>query len=352
MNRASILPVIMSGGAGTRLWPASTEHKPKQFHALAGAASLLQDTALRVRGPGCLSPLIVCGAGHCDLVTEHLRAAGVEPSAVLAEPMPRNTAPVAVAAALWAKAHVPGALVLLMPADHVIGDAAAFNQAVERAASRAREDIVTFGIPPAAPETGYGYIKAGAELAPGVRRVERFVEKPSAEVAARYLAEGRYSWNAGIFLYDSDLMLAEARRLAPEVVAAVSEALASATNEGGAITLDAAAFARAPAVSVDVAIMERTDRAAVAPCDIGWTDIGSWSELWSRGDKDASANHSRGDVEALDAEGCLLWSSGPSISVIGVSGLIVVATPEAVLVLPKSRAQDVKQIVERRRGRS
>jgi mannose-1-phosphate guanylyltransferase/mannose-6-phosphate isomerase len=313
---------------------------------------MLQDTAERVHADGFLAPLVIGNHRHGAEVIAQLAEIGLAPAAVLLEPFGRNTASVGVVAAEWAKRHAPGALVLLMPADHVITDAEGFRAAVAHAAEAATDRIVTFGITPAGPETGYGYIQSGEALYDGVFTVRRFVEKPERAVAEGYLAEGGYSWNAGIFLYHPALFLAEASRLCPDVVRFATAALDAATDTGSGWLLDADTFATCPSEPIDIAVMEKTDKAAVMPCDVGWADIGSWSELWRHGARDEADNHTRGDAVVLDSEGSLLWSDGPSISVVGVSDLIVVATAGHVLVLPKDRAQDVKKIVEQWKSRS
>ena len=350
MNSSTkVLPVIMSGGSGTRLWPLSTEDKPKQFHALASELSMIQDTASRFSDGGVLTfrpPVIICNRRHGALARTQLNAMGIEPAAVIMEPFGRNTACVAAMAAQWAKDHAPDALVLLLPADHVIADPEGFRRIIAKAAAGAQDHIVTFGIEPQGPETGYGYIQQGEPLYDGVFRVARFVEKPDQATAERYIAEGGYAWNAGIFLYAPETLLAEAQTCCPAIKTAALAALASAARDGVFIDLDAETFAVCPSEPIDTAVMEKTDKAAVAPCDIGWADVGSWSELWRHGPRDADENFVKGDVLAIKTEGSLIWSDGPSVSVIGASDLIVIATAEHVLVLPKHRAQDVKKIVD------
>ena len=340
----------MSGGAGTRLWPVSTEEEPKQFHAFASQLSLLQDTIERLSGEGFLDPLIICNERHEGIVASQFSALGRAPSGLILEPFGRNTAAVAVVAALWAQRHAQGSLILLAPADHVVGRPDLFKSIVHEATSLAEEHIVTFGISPSGPETGYGYIQSGRTLSASISTVERFVEKPDRPTAESFLAEGGYSWNAGIFLFSPARLLAEARQLCPEIVAASQEALELGECRHGALHLAPSAFSSCPSLSIDVAIMERTGIGAVARCDIGWADIGSWSELWRHGPLDQDGNNRRGDTVSIESGGSLLWSSGPSISVIGVSDLMVIATPDHLLVLPKSRAQDVKQIVQARRS--
>ena len=315
-------------------------------------ATMLQDTAERARAEGFLAPLVICNHRHGAQVIEQLAEMGLASATVLLEPFARNTAPVSVVAAEWAKRNAPGALVLLMPADHLMANAGGFREAVAHAARATKERIVTFGITPSGPETGYGYIQSGEPLYEGVFSVRRFVEKPEREVAETYLANGGYTWNAGIFLYHPAPFLGEANRLCRGLVEAATAALDTATDTGSGWLLGAAAFADCSAESIDVAVMEKTDKAAVMPCDVGWADIGSWSELWRHGARDEAGNHARGETVVLDSHGSLLWSDGPAISVVGVSDLIVVATAGHVLVLPKDRAQDVKKIVERWKTRS
>jgi mannose-1-phosphate guanylyltransferase/mannose-6-phosphate isomerase len=344
-----VLPVIMSGGSGTRLWPLSTEDRPKQFHALASELSMIQDTALRFTGGETvtfLPPVLICNHRHGELAKAQMNALDIQPAAVILEPFGRNTACVAAVAAHWAVEHAPDALVLLLPADHVVNNPVGFRGAIQAAVAAAGDHIVTFGIEPTGPETGYGYIQRADALDEHAYAVTRFVEKPDRETAERYLQHGGYYWNAGIFLYAPQILLDEAEKYCPEIKAAAVAALNAGMHEGPFIALDKAVFATCPSEAVDVAVMEKTDKAAVVPCDIGWADVGSWSELWRQGPLDADGNFSRGEVLLLDSDNSLVWSNGPGVSVIGVSDLIVVATSEHVLVLPKHRAQDVKKIVD------
>jgi mannose-1-phosphate guanylyltransferase/mannose-6-phosphate isomerase len=355
LSRPRVVPVIMSGGSGTRLWPLSTPERPKQFHAFNSDASMIQETAARTWGEGpveFLPPLVVCADRHCDLVQDHMAEAGIAPSAVVLEPVPRNTAPVAVIAAKLAAEMHPGALVLLVAADHVIADRDGFVAAVARSAETARDYIVTFGITPSRPETGYGYIQCGEPLAEGVFKVARFAEKPARAVAEAYLAEGGYSWNAGIFLFAPDTMLAEMANTRPDILEAALDALAaSPRSDKGVIALDPVRFAACPSESIDYAVMEKTQVAAVAPGEFGWADIGSWSELWRLGPHDADGNRLRGDVLALDSRGSLVWSDGPTVAVLGLEDMVVVATGDAVVVAPKARAQEVKDLLARLKDR-
>ena len=350
-----IVPVIMSGGSGTRLWPLSTDARPKQFHALAGARTMLQETALRLSGgdDGIVfhPPVVICNRSHERLVEAQLAEAGVTPLAIVLEPFGRNTAAVAVTAARMAQTLKPGALALLLPADHVIADPNAFRAAIARGA-RTPGRIVTFGIAPTGPETGYGYIQRAEPLAEGVYAVARFAEKPKLELAQAYLAEGGYDWNGGIFLFSPEVMLAEMAAHRPDIHACAVEAVDAAGRDGAFVRFDDERFLAIPSESVDIAVMERTQLAAVTPCDVGWADVGSWSELWRLGGKDGQDNLVRGDAVALDTHGSLVWSDdGMEVGVVGLTDIVVVATAGAVVVLPKGRAQEVKMIVERLKAR-
>jgi mannose-1-phosphate guanylyltransferase/mannose-6-phosphate isomerase len=345
----------MSGGSGTRLWPLSTDKLPKQFHALGAEQTLIQDTIGRLRASDLLDPLdpiLICNRRHADVVEAQLATLERGASALVLEPFGRNTAPVAAIAALLAQAADPDALVLLMPADHLIADGAGFSATIARAAPIAHDHIVVFGVDPTAPETGYGYIEGGDVIDGQVRKVVRFAEKPDLETAEAYLASGRYLWNAGIFLFSPAVLLAEMERLAPQVLQASREALDKANRSGVVIDLDDAAFAACPSISIDYAVMERTDRAAVAPIGVDWADVGSWSELWRLGPRDAQGNFQRGETLLIDTEGTLIWADSKTVGVIGVRDLIIVQTDEAVIVLPRSRAQDVKLLVEQVKARA
>jgi mannose-1-phosphate guanylyltransferase / mannose-6-phosphate isomerase len=347
---APIAPVIMCGGAGTRLWPASTESWPKPFCAFAPGPTLFQAAVLRVAGadaPGFLAPIVICGGAHRGLVEAQLAQIGVAPAAIVLEPCARGTAALAAVACRVAGERHPGANVLLLPADHAIADPAGFRAAVARGGVAAEAAIVTLGIAPDRPETGYGYIEAGEAMAPGVARVARFVEKPDAATAQTYLDAGTYAWNAGVFLFAPGVMLDELERQAPDVALAASRAVALAGREGVVVALDETAFAACPSQSIDKAVMERTGRAAVVACDIGWTDVGSWSEVWRLGPKDAAGVFAQGLVAAIDVGDSLVWSDGPAVGVLGVSGLVVVAAGGAVLVAPLARAQEVRALAER-----
>lgn len=344
-----IIPAIMSGGAGTRLWPLSTDAQPKQFHALGGSHSLFAETVRRVQGAhGALvfaPPIVICNESHRTAVEADLNAIGARASAIVLEPTPRNTAAVGAIAAALAAEIDPDALVLLVPADHVISKPDAFLAAIERAAPLARERILTFGIKPDRPATGYGYIKRGAELSEGVFAIDSFREKPNESTARAYLSEGGYSWNAGMFFFSPRVMLEEFDA-APQIRDASLAALGQASRDGVEIRLNAEAFAKAPAQPLDIAVMEKTARAAVVPCEIGWADVGSWDEIWRLSAHDGAGNALLGGAAALDGNNNLLHGAGVKVCVAGVNDLVVVATLEAVLIVPRDRAQDVKALRE------
>lgn len=344
-----IIPAILSGGSGTRLWPASTDARPKQFHALAGGRPLIEETVLRVHGETAAlsfaAPIILCNEAHSDLVAEHMASIDCAPSAIISEPMGRNTAAAGAIAAAVAAEIDPDALVLLLPADHVIADRSAFLAAIERAAPFAKDRIATFGIEPNRPETGYGYIKRGEALAPGVFAIDSFREKPNAETARAYVESGEYAWNAGMFFFNPRVMLEEFEHSAAIRDAALAS-LKAAKRDGVHIALDRELYAQVPSQPLDIAVMEKTSRAAVAPCEIGWADIGAWDEIWRIGNHDPAGNVLQGRVVALDSENTLLRSNGPKVCVAGVKDLIVIATPEAIIIVPRERAQDVKILRE------
>jgi len=348
---AAIHPVILSGGSGTRLWPMSRTLYPKQILPLVGDHSLLQQAVLRVDGLSEFAvPLIVANEEHRFIIAEQLREIGLATQALLLEPVGRNTAPAACVAALSLVAVDPDALMLLMPSDHVIEDRATFLAAVERAAAAARTGrLVTFGIHPERPETGFGYIERGAILpgAEGAFDLARFVEKPDAATAQAYAASGDYFWNSGIFLFPAALYLGELERLRPDMLAACRGALDAAKRDADFVRLDKAAFGACPADSIDYAVMEHTERAAVVPVAMGWNDLGSWDALWDLADKDASGNALIGNVIAEDATNCYLRSEAGMVAALGVEDMIVVATDDAVMLAPRHRAQDVRRLVAR-----
>jgi mannose-1-phosphate guanylyltransferase/mannose-6-phosphate isomerase len=347
-----IVPVILSGGSGTRLWPLSREAYPKQFLPLVGDDTMLQATWKRVASIAGAAPIVVANQEHRFMAAEQLRECKVLPQALILEPVGRNTAPAIAIAALQALANGDDALLLVLPSDHVVRNEAAFHAAVKQAAIAAETGkLVTFGIVPTAPETGYGYIKAAA--GEGVRAVDRFVEKPDLATAEQYVASGEYFWNSGMFLFKASRYLKELEALQPEILAACRQALDKAARDNDFIRLDAEAFAASPNDSIDYAVMEKTADAAVVPLDAEWNDVGSWSALWEVSDKDADGNACHGDVIALDCKNSYAYGNR-LIAMVGLQDIVVVETDDAVFVGHKDRVQDVKEIVGqiKRDGRS
>ncbi len=343
-----IVPVILSGGAGTRLWPLSRELYPKQLLPLLGERTMLQETLLRLDGlAGVAPPLVVCNEAHRFMVAEQLRLIGQAGAAIMLEPVGRNTAPAVALAALQATAGGDDPLLLVLPADHAIRDAATLRAAIGCGAPHARSGVLlTFGIVPTAAETGYGYIKAGASLAPEVFEVDAFVEKPDRETAERYLASGQYYWNSGMFLFRASNFLAELEQQAPLILAACRRAFAGRCADLDFIRLDHDAFAGCPADSIDYAVMEKTRRAAMVPLAAGWSDVGSFSALWAAGRADSQGNVTFGDTVCIDARDSYLHAGSRLLAAIGVTDLVVVETADAVLVASKDRVQDVKKVVD------
>ncbi len=344
----TIVPVILSGGSGTRLWPMSRPEMPKQLLALTAEETMLQLTAKRAHGEAFAAPIVVANARHADHIDEQLAAAGAAPQAVILEPVARNTAPAIALAALAAKGEDA---LLVMPSDHVIADVPAFHAAIEAAMPLVAEGwLVTFGITPDAPETGYGWIRIGEALAPGVHRVARFVEKPVRERAEEMLAAGDHAWNGGIFLFRADIFLGALAAHAPGMLTATQEAMTKARREGVRIHPDAEAFGASPADSIDYAVMERAERVAVVPVAMGWSDVGSWDALHAISELDSEGNAHRGEVLAIDTRNCLVRSDGIRVAAVGVSDLIVVASGNDVLILPRGHSQDVKKLIEAMKG--
>lgn len=342
-------PVILSGGSGSRLWPLSRQNQPKQFLALVGDHSLFQETVLRAsRLSGAQAPVTVCSEDHRFMVGEQLQEVGIGNGGILLEPLARNTAPAIALAALHLLRADADATMLVLPADHLIEDEPSFQDAVARAITLAETGwLVTFGIHPGYPETGYGYILRGEQLAEGSYRVKRFVEKPDLATAESYLAAGSYAWNSGMFLFKAQRYLDELQQHAPAILASARDAHAAAATDLDFIRVDKASFAASPNDSIDYAVMERTSRAAVVPVTCGWSDIGSWSSLWAAAERDSDGNRHDGDVLSLDTRNSLVRASDRRmIATIGVEDLVIVDTPDATLVARKDRVQDVKQVVD------
>jgi len=344
-----LIPLILSGGSGTRLWPVSRKNLPKQFLALAGKGTLFQQTLARTRQlPDVAAPIVVASDDHRFLAADQLLASGIDNATIVLEPLARNTAPAIALGALQALDRDPDAVLLVLPADHLIGDTAAFVQAVTQALPLAAQGwLATFGIRPDRPETGFGYIRRAEAIDAHAYRVAEFVEKPALATAQSYLADGGYDWNSGMFLFKAVRYLDELAEHAPAMLAAVREAHAKATTDLDFVRIDRDAFARVPDDSIDYAVMEKTRRAAVIPVSCAWSDIGSWSALWLTGDKDADGNLREGDTLAVATHNSLLRSHDRHLlATVGVDNLVVVTTPDATLVAHRDAAQDVKKIVE------
>lgn len=352
MNTAAarVLPVLLAGGSGTRLWPQSREQYPKQFLNLIDDRSLLQNTALRAANiPGALPPLVICGEQHRFIAAEQLRQIGIGDATIVLEPAGRNTAPAAAVAAHFAKArHGEDTLVLLMAADHAVRNVEAFVQSVITASHAARSGhIVTFGIVPTRPETGYGYLKRGAEIGHGAHQVARFVEKPDLETAQKFLAEGSYLWNGGLFLFRADVFLQELAQFDPGIAEHAELAFVQGKHDLDFVRLHTESFQNCRSDSIDYAVMEKTRRAALVPLDAGWDDVGSWEYLATLPPSDTDGNVVRGDVLLEDAQNNLVSAHSRLVSLVGVQNHVVVETADAVLIAPRDRTQDVKKIVQK-----
>lgn len=344
-----MIPVILSGGSGSRLWPLSRAMHPKQFLTLHGDQSLFQNTLSRLAGiqDGPLTPIVVSNEDHRFLVAEQCRALGINPQAILLEPIGRNTAPAIAAAVVKALATGKDDLLLVLPADHVFDDLETLRASFQKGAPAARDGrIVTFGIVPNKAETGYGYIRV-AEKSNAIQAVEEFVEKPDLATAEHYVADGRYYWNSGMFLFQASTMLAQLQQHAPQVLAAVQAALSNAKEDMDFTRLDMLSFAAAENISIDYAVMERSDQVSVLPLDAGWNDVGSWSAVWEIADKDPQGNASRGDVMLESTSNAYVHAEHRMVSVVGLDNVIVVETADAVMVAAKDKAQDVKLLVDR-----
>ena len=349
MTARTIVPVILSGGSGTRLWPMSRPEMPKQMLALTANETMLQLTAGRTQGERFAAPIVVANARHADLVEQQLANAGAIPQALILEPAGRNTAPAIALAAIAAGGG--GDALLVMPSDHVIDDVPAFHAAIEAAMPLVSQGwLVTFGIAPDSPEIGYGWIQIGDALQPGVHRVARFVEKPPLDKAESMLASGDHAWNGGMFLFQADAYLEALAQFDPGILVATREAMDKARTEGTRIYPDATAFATSPDASIDYAVMEKAERVAVVPVAMGWNDVGSWDALHaiSARDEVGNAHRSEGDgnVLAIDTRQCFVRSDGIRVSLVGVEDLIVVASGNDVLIMPRGRSQEVKKLIE------
>ena len=343
----TIVPVILSGGSGTRLWPVSRPERPKQLLSLTADETMLQLTVGRINGCAAAAigrPMLVANAAHADIIAEQMTATGVDDHLVILEPFGRNTAPAIALAALEAQ---PGDALLVMPSDHTIADIAAFHAAIARALPLANEGwLITFGITPDAAETGYGYIQMGETCADGVRQVARFVEKPDAERAAAMLAEGDHAWNAGIFLFRADAYLAALGRHQPAMLAAATAAMEGAVRADKYITPNPPAFAACPSESIDYAIMEHESLVACVPVSMGWSDVGSWDALHAVSEKDADCNAMRGNVLPIGVNNCLIHTDGPRVTLVDVDDLIVVVSQGEVMILRRGDSQKVRKVTE------
>ena len=352
-----IHPVILSGGSGTRLWPLSRKYYPKQLLSLTSDKSLLQETVTRLTGDDFEAPMIICNSEHRFIVAEQIREIDVTARDIILEPIGRNTAPAAAIAAMTLMAEDADAMMLLLPSDHLIGDRDAFLKAIGTACDAARKDqLVTFGIKPSGPETGYGYILTGDEIdgIPNCHVIDKFIEKPATQNATKMINAGGHVWNSGIFLFRAAAYLGELKRLQPDIYAACEASLADTSRDLDFTRLKEESFGKCPSISIDYAVMEHTSNAAVVPVDMGWSDIGSWAELWNVSDKDKNDNVISGDVYAEDTSGSYLRTEGKMIATVGIKDMIIVDTGDTVMVAPKDRSQDIRAIVDRleRDGRS
>ena len=350
----AIYPVILSGGSGTRLWPLSRAMYPKQFiRFFNGQGSSFLGATLERLSPaqGFNPPLLLCNNDHRFLVEEELKRTGITASAIILEPVARNTAAALAVAALYITREDPNGIMVVMPSDHAIQNEKGFVEAVQKAAVVASAGrLALFGIKPTDANTGYGYIRQGTALDGsngGAFKVHSFAEKPDRKTAEKYLAEGGYFWNSGIFVLHARTFVEEMAKLAPRVLDAARAGLAGAVHDLGFLRLDKAGFAAAPSISVDYAVMEKTDAAVMLPIDVGWNDVGSWSSLWDIAPRDADENFVNGDALLEDTHGCYIHSERSLVSTIGVENLVIIDTPDALLVADKSRSQEVSALVQR-----
>ncbi|QEY61534.1 mannose-1-phosphate guanylyltransferase/mannose-6-phosphate isomerase [Metapseudomonas lalkuanensis] len=345
-----MIPVILSGGSGSRLWPLSRKQYPKQFLALTGEQTLFQQTLLRLNFDGMQQAVLVANQDHRFIVQEQLDAVGIQAQAMLLEPFGRNTAPAVAIAAMQLLAEGRDELMLVLPADHVLRDQRAFQQALALATIAAEKgEMVLFGVPAERPETGYGYIrsKADVRLPDGISRVAEFVEKPNEDLARQYVESGDYFWNSGMFLFRASRFLEELKHHDVDIYDTCLLAVERSKRDGIAVSIDSATFACCPDNSIDYAVMEKTERACVVPLSAGWNDVGSWSSIWEVHDKDQDGNVTKGDVVVQDSHNCLVHGNGKLVSVIGLDDVVVVETKDAMMIAHKDRVQDVKKLVNR-----
>ena len=347
-----MIPVILSGGSGTRLWPLSRRHYPKQFLPLVSNHTMIQETLLRLTGiSGLKAPIAVCNEDHRFMMAEQLREIDVTPAAIILEPLGRNTAPAVALAALTATSEDD--VLLILPADHVIENVQAFQDAVGQAKLLAEQGyLVTFGIVPTEPETGYGYIKRSTEAVDAAYKVASFVEKPNLETAKAYLESGDYYWNSGMFAFKASSFLSELEKFNPDMLEKCRQALKVAKVDMDFVRLDKEIFATCPSDSIDYAVMEKTAKAVVIPMDAAWNDVGSWSALWDVTDKDALGNAIMGDVLTVDTSNSFIHAHSKLVSVVGLDNVIVVETADAVMIAAKDRVQDVKEIVDQLKAKN
>ena len=352
MNNPKITPVILSGGSGTRLWPVSRSLYPKQLLPLVSERTMIQETMERVRDKSLFNaPIVIANEEHRFIIAEQLRKIGFDDTKIILEPEGRNTAPAAALAALQIQKSDPDTLMLIMPSDHVISDDKSFRNSLNNAYDAATQHnlLTTFGIVPDKPETGYGYIKEGAEISDisNCHLIEQFVEKPNKKTAEKYIKNGKYYWNSGIFLFPISVYIDVLSKNAPEMLSVCKNALDKCENDMTFVRPNKEIFLTCPSNSIDYAVMEKTDKAAVVPVNMGWNDVGSWNALWEIADKDENGNVVTGDVISHESKNCLMRTEGPAVAAVGLEDLIVVATKDAVLVCDKDRTQDVKAIVDK-----
>lgn len=349
MTQSSLVPVILSGGSGSRLWPLSRKLYPKQFISLRGDKSLFQSTLERIADLDNVENIVtVCNDEHRFMAAEQTRLSNIKNSAIILEPVGRNTAPAIAIAALHALKNQADAYLLVLPADHILGDKKEFSSSVNQAYQAAKDNLVTFGVVPTRVETGFGYIKRGQEkVSENAYLVEEFVEKPDQNTAEAYIESGNYLWNSGMFLFRADMYLQEIKQHHPEIYQACVTAYEKGEKDLDFIRLDEKSFASAQDISIDYAVMEKTNKAAVVPLKSGWSDVGSWDALWESFERDTNDNAMHGDVVEEDCHGCFIHANHRLVTAVGIQNHVIVETADAVLVAPRARAQDVKNIVNK-----